>query len=113
MNVIGEVEGYTCLILDDISDTSGTLVKAAQALKDKGANEVYAFITHPVLSGPAVENITDSIIKKIYVSDTIPLAEKAADCPKIDVISVADVFSQAIIRIHKDNSISSLFTIHH
>jgi ribose-phosphate pyrophosphokinase len=111
MNVIGNVEGFTSLILDDISDTSGTLSQAASALKERGATEVYAFCTHPVLSGPAVQRITDSCIERLYASDTIPLSERAKECPKIEVISVAQIFSRAIINIHQDDSISSLFTI--
>jgi len=113
MNVIGKVEGFTCLILDDISDTSGTLVQAAQALKSQGAEEIYAFITHPVLSGPAVERICNSTIEKLYVSDTIPLQDDAKNCNKIASLSVADIFASAIICVHKDSSISSLFTIQH
>ena len=113
MNVIGNVEGVTCLILDDISDTSGTLVKAAVALREHGAVETYAFITHPVLSGPAVERITNSEIKTLYVSDTIPLSREAEECPRIKAISVSEILGRAIISIHKDSSISSLFTIQH
>ena len=111
MNVIGNVEGLVSLILDDISDTSGTLSQTASALKDRGATEIYAFCTHPVLSGPAVQRITDSCIEKLYVSDTIPLSDSARQCPKIEVISVAQVFARAIINTHQDDSISSLFAI--
>jgi ribose-phosphate pyrophosphokinase len=113
MNVIGSVDGVTCLILDDISDTSGTLVKAADALREQGAVETYAFITHPVLSGPAVERITNSKIETLFVSDTIPLSREAEECPKIKAISVSEILGRAIISIHKDSSISSLFTIQH
>jgi ribose-phosphate pyrophosphokinase len=111
MNVIGNVEGLISLILDDISDTSGTLSQTASALKNRGAPEIYAFCTHPVLSGPAVQRITESCIEKLYVSDTIPLSEPSRQCPKIEVISVAQVFARAIINTHQDDSISSLFTI--
>jgi ribose-phosphate pyrophosphokinase len=111
MNIIGNVEGFISLILDDISDTCGTLSQAAAALKDRGAKEIYAFCTHPVLSGPAVQRIIESCIEKLYGSDTIPLSETASQCPKIEVISVAQIFARAIISIHQDDSISSLFAI--
>ncbi len=113
MNVIGNVKEMTCLILDDISDTSGTLTKGSLALTEQGAKEVYAFVTHPVLSGPAVERITNSLLKTLYVSDTIALEKEARECEKIKILSVANIFAQAIISIHKDSSISSLFTLHH
>jgi len=113
MNVIGNVKGLISLILDDMSDTSGTLTEAAAALKEEGSTEIYAYCTHPVLSGPALERINNSVLGKIYVSDTIPLTENAKDCQKIEAVSVAGIFARAIISIHKDDSISSLFTIQH
>jgi len=109
MNIIGEVKDKIAIIVDDMVDTAGTMCKAAQALLDRGAKEVYAIATHPVLSGNAVERIANSPIKKMIVSDTIPLKEEAKAIGKIEVLSVANLLGEAIRRIHTDDSISSLF----
>jgi ribose-phosphate pyrophosphokinase len=109
MNVIGDVQGQTCLIIDDIVDTAGTLVKTAHALLDVGAVEVYACASHPVLSGPAIERITSSRIKELVVTNTIPLREEAKAVDKIKVLSVAGLFGTAIENIHMETSVSSLF----
>ena len=109
MNVIGDVEGKNVFIIDDMVDTAGTLVNTAKALKNKGALDVYAACTHPVLSGPAIERISDSVIRKLLVSNTIPLDAQKAQCSKIKVNSVAKLFGQAIKNIHEESSVSSLF----
>ncbi|MGQ9484795.1 MAG: ribose-phosphate diphosphokinase [Desulfosoma sp.] len=113
MNIIGDVEGKTAIILDDMADTAGTLVEATRALLDRGAREVHACVTHPVLSGPAVERIERSELKSLVVTDTLPLRPQAAHCDKIKVVSAARLFSQAIKSIHNEDSISSLFDIQH
>ena len=94
MNVIGDVRGRTCLILDDIIDTAGTLVKTADALLDQGANKVYACATHPVLSGPAIERIAESRLEQVVVTNTIPLREEAQKVGKIKVLSIAGLSGQ-------------------
>jgi ribose-phosphate pyrophosphokinase len=109
MNVIGEVHGKVAVILDDMIDTAGTLTQAANALMDKGATRVFAYATHAVLSGPAVERITKSPIEEIVVTDTIALPPHAAACPKIRALSVAGLLAEAIRRIHSADSLSSLF----
>ncbi len=109
MNIIGDVKGKTAVILDDMVDTAGTLCKAAEALKEHGANEVHACITHPVLSGPAVSRIRESVLESLVVTNTIPLREEAQKVDKIKVLSVSDLLGEAIRRIHKDDSVSSLF----
>lgn len=109
MNIIGDVEGKECLVVDDIVDTAGSLCKAADALVAQGAVAVSAAITHPVLSGPAVSRINESCIKELVVSDSIQLPEEAASSEKIKVLTVADLLGKAIRRIHHDDSISSLF----
>ncbi len=109
MNVIGDVRGRTCLILDDIIDTAGTLVKTADALLDQGAKEVYACATHPVLSGPAIERIRESRLKQVVVTNTIPLREEARGLAKIKVLSIAGLLGRAIESIHMETSVSSLF----
>ena len=109
MNVIGDIEGKHTIMVDDIIDTAGSMTKAAEALKKFGAKSVYACCTHAVLSGPAIERIQNSVIEKLVVTDTIPLApEKQID--KIDVVSVAPMFAKAITRISHNESISSLFS---
>jgi len=110
MNIIGEVEGRTCVIMDDIVDTAGTLCKAAQALKDHGASKVLAYCIHPVLSGSAVARINDSMIDELVVTDTIPLREDARQCPRIRVVSIASLLAETIQRISNEDSVSSLFT---
>ncbi len=109
MNIIGEVEGRTCVIMDDMVDTAGTLCKAASALKAHGAKRVLAYCVHPVLSGPAVERISASDIDELVVTDTIPLREDARNCPRIRQLSVADVMAETIRRISNEDSVSSLF----
>ena len=109
MNVVGEVEGKTAIILDDMIDTAGTLIEATHAVLDHGAFEVYAVATHGVLSGPAVERIRTSKIERVIVTDTIPLSEQAKSNPKIIQLSVADLLAEAIYRIHNYDSVSSLF----
>src|SRR6204780_393569 len=109
MHVIGDVHGRTCLIIDDLIDTAGTLVKTATALKENGATEVYACCTHPVLSGPAVGNIAKSVIREVVVTNTIPLTEEAKREPKIRVLSIAGLIGRAIQSIHEETSVSKLF----
>jgi ribose-phosphate pyrophosphokinase len=109
MNVIGEVKGRTCVIMDDMVDTAGTLVKAAQVLKEEGATKVVAYCTHPVLSGPAVERIAKSDLDELVVTDTIPLREDARSCKKIRSLSVAALIAETILRIYTEESVSSLF----
>jgi len=109
MNVIGDVQGKVTVLLDDMIDTAGTLTQAANALVDEGAAKVYAYATHAVLSGPAVERITKSPIEEVVVTDTIPLSPEAAACPKIRQLGVARLLGEAIKRIHQADSLSSLF----
>lgn len=109
MNVIGDIEGRDCVILDDMIDTAGTLTNAAQALKDKGARSVSAAATHAVLSGAAVERIAKSVLDEVVVSDTIPLTEAAKSIGKIKVLGVSRLLGEAIKRIHNGDSVSSLF----
>jgi len=109
MNVIGDVDGRTCCIVDDMIDTAGTLCECARALLEKGARAVYTAASHPVLSGPAVDRLNAAPIQKVYVTDTIPIGDKAARCPKIEVLSVAPLLGEAIKRIHYETSVSSLF----
>lgn len=108
MNVIGDIEGKNAILIDDIVDTAGTITKAAEVLKEFGAKKVYACATHPVLSGPAVERIENSVIEKFIVTDTIPLSEEKK-IHKIEVVSVAPIFAEAIKRIHLNESVSILF----
>ena len=109
MHIIGRVRERTCLIVDDIVDTAGTLVKAAEALLEHGAAAVYACCTHPVLSGPAVERIGESRLQELIVSDSIPLSEAAQRCPRIRQLSVAPLLAGAIQSIHEETSISRMF----
>lgn len=109
MNVIGDVRGRTTLIVDDIIDTAGTLVKTAEALLENGAREVYAACTHPVFSGPALERLNGSVIKEIIATNTMPTDDKVAGCSKIKVLSIGPLLGEAIKRIHEDDSVSSLF----
>jgi ribose-phosphate pyrophosphokinase len=110
MNIIGEVSGRTCLIMDDMVDTANTLCEAAKALKEKGAVRVLAYCTHPVLSGPAVERIENSAIDELVVTDTIPLSEVAKNCRRIRQLSTAELMAETIRRINNEESVSSLFT---
>ena len=109
MAVIGDVSGKVAIILDDMVDTAGTLTEAADALLGKGAKEVHAFCTHPVLSGPAIERITDSPLKSVVVTDTIPLKPQVAACDKIAVLTIAELVGEAIIRSFRGHSVTSLF----
>ena len=110
MNIIGDVKGRTCVIMDDMVDTAGTLAKAAQALKNEGAVKVLAYCTHPVLSGGAVERIANSALDEVVVTDSIPLREDAKNCSKIRVLSVVDLLAETILRISNEDSVSSLFS---
>jgi len=110
MNIIGEVEGRTCVIMDDIVDTAGTLCKAADALKQHGAKQVVAYCTHPVLSGNAVERIAASTLDELVVADTIPLNDAARACARIRQVSVATLLADTMLRISNEESVSSLFT---
>jgi ribose-phosphate pyrophosphokinase len=109
MNIIGEVEGRTCVLIDDMVDTAGTLCQAAQALKDEGAEKVVAYITHAVLSGSAVEKITQSALDELVVTDTIPLSTEARGCGRIRQLSVAALLAETIRRIRDEESVSSLY----
>jgi len=109
MHVIGDVDGRDAILLDDMVDTAGTLVKASHALDNAGAREIYACCTHPVLSGEAVQKLNASPIKKLYVTDTIPLGDKDQECGKLQVESVAPLLGEAISRIHREVSVSELF----
>jgi len=109
MNIIGEVEGRNCVIMDDMVDTAGTLVKAADVLKERGAKKVIAYCTHPVLSGQAIERITHSALDELVVTDTIPLSEAAKACDKIRQLSCAGLLAETFKRITKGDSVMSLF----
>jgi ribose-phosphate pyrophosphokinase len=109
MNVIGDVRGRSCLILDDIIDTAGTLVKTADALLAQGADQVYACASHAVLSGPAIERIVESRLKEVVVTNSIPLREDAQKVSKIKVLSIAGLLGRAIESIHMETSVSTLF----
>jgi ribose-phosphate pyrophosphokinase len=109
MNIIGDVRDRTCILIDDLVDTAGTLCKAATALKEHGAKMVVAHCTHPVLSGPAIENINHSDLDELVVSNTIPLAPEATACAKIRQISIADLLAETMRRVHNDESVNSLF----
>jgi ribose-phosphate pyrophosphokinase len=109
MHIIGEVEGRNCVIMDDMVDTANTLCQAAQALRDSGALRVMAYATHPVLSGKAVERVTNSVIDELVVTDTIPLGAAAMACPKIRQLSCAALLGETISRIAREDSVSSLF----
>src|SRR5512137_771371 len=109
MNIIGEVKGRTCVIMDDMVDTANTLCEAAAALKEKGAERVIAYCTHPVLSGPAIERIEKSAIDELVVTDTIPLGEAARNCKRIRQLSVAELMAETMRRINAEESVSSLF----
>ena len=110
MNIIGDVEGRSCVIMDDIVDTAGTLTEAAKALKARGAARVIAYCTHPVLSGPAIDRIENSVIDELVVTDTIPLKPEAQACKKIRQIGTSELIAETIRRITEGSSVSSLFT---
>jgi ribose-phosphate pyrophosphokinase len=109
MNIIGDVNGRTCVIMDDIVDTAGTLCKAAQALKENGAKRVMAYCTHPVLSGSAVERICDSALDELVVTDTIPLSDAAKASGRIRTVPISPLLAETIMRISNEESVSSLF----
>ena len=109
MNIIGEVEGKVCIVPDDIIDTAGTLCNAAKALKNKGAKAVKAYITHPVLSGPAIERLNKSDIDELIVTNSIPLNKEAKKCSKIRVISIANIIAECITRLSNEESLSEMF----
>ena len=109
MNIVGNVKNKNCVIVDDIIDSGGTIVNAAKALKEKGAKDVYVYITHAVLSGNAVEKIQNSKIKKLITTDTIDNSKKIAKSNKIEIISIAPMISEAMKRIANSTSVSSLF----
>ncbi len=109
MNIIGEVDGRTCIIVDDLVDTAGTLCQAAAALKEHGARKVVAYCTHPVLSGPAVDNINNSMLDELVVTNTIPLSEAARQCGRIRQLSIAELLAETMRRISNEESVSSLF----
>jgi len=109
MHIIGDVEGRSCLIVDDMVDTAGTLCKAADALKEHGAAKVMAYCTHPVLSGPAIENIENSSLDSLVVTDTIPLNDAAKNCKRIRQLSMAKLLAESIRRVSNEESISAMF----
>jgi len=110
MHVIGEIEGRNCVIMDDMIDTAGTLVKAADVLKERGAKSVYAYCTHPIFSGPAIERIKGSALDEVVITNTIPLAQEAKTTTKIRQLSVAFLFAETIRRISDGESVTSLFS---
>jgi ribose-phosphate pyrophosphokinase len=109
MHVIGEIEGRNCVIMDDMIDTAGTLVKAAEVLKERGAKRVYAYCTHAVFSGPAIERIAKSQLDEVVITNTIPLNDAAKSCKKIRQLTVAFLFAETIRRITDGESVTSLF----
>lgn len=110
MNVIGDVKGHNCIIVDDIVDTAGTLCQAAKALKEKGAKTVTAYCTHPVLSGAALKNISGSLLDELVVSDTIPLSAEAKKCTKIRQVTLSKLIAETIMRVYQKESVSSMFS---
>jgi ribose-phosphate pyrophosphokinase len=109
MHIIGEVKGRTCVIVDDMVDTAGTLCKAAAALKEHGATKVVAYCTHPVLSGKAIENLNNSQLDELVVTDTIPLREDAKKCSKIRTLTMATLLAESVRRVSNEESLSVLF----
>jgi ribose-phosphate pyrophosphokinase len=109
MNIIGEVRGRTCVMVDDMVDTAGTLTESARALADAGAREVLAVVSHPILSGPAIKRVAESPLRELVVTDSIPLRPEAAECPKLQIVTVSELLGEAIRRIHNEESVSSLF----
>ena len=111
MNVIGDIEGRNCVIMDDMIDTAGTLVKAAEVLKERGAKKVYAYCTHPIFSGPAIERISKGdALDEVVVTNTIPLSEAGMACKKIRQLTVAPLIAETIQRIASGESVMSLFS---
>ena len=109
MNLIGDVAGKDAVLIDDMVDTAGTLTQAAAALKERGARRVLAYAVHPILSGPAVQRINDSVLEQIIFTDTVPLSPSASTCKKIRVLTTERLFGEAVARIHRADSLSSLF----
>ena len=109
MNLIGDVAGKDAVIIDDIIDTAGTLTQGAAALKAKGARRVYSYIVHPILSGPAITRINESVLEELVVSDTVPLSRTAKECTKIRQVGTERLFGEALARIYRAESLSSLF----
>jgi len=109
MNIVGEVDGRTCIMVDDMVDTAGTLTEGARALRDAGARQIYAAITHPILSGPAIQRVVESPLEGVVVTDSIPLRADARDCMKLEVVSIASLLGESIRRITNEESVSSLF----
>ena len=109
MNVIGEIDGRNCVVMDDMIDTAGTLVKAATVLKERGAKSVYAYCTHAVFSGPAIERIQASMLDEVVITNTIPMTEAAKVCAKVRQLSVSFLFAETIRRISDGESVTSLF----
>ena len=111
MHVIGDIDGRNCVIMDDMIDTAGTLVKAAEVLKERGAKKVYAYCTHPIFSGPAIERIAKGdALDEVVITNTIPLSESASQCRKIRQLSVAPLIAETVSRIAKGESVMSLFS---
>jgi ribose-phosphate pyrophosphokinase len=108
MNIIGDIEGHDCIIVDDMVDTAGTLCKAANALMERGAKSVSAYVVHAVLSGPAIDNIEASVLKELVVTDSIPQTPTIMACKKIRTVTIAKVLGETIRRINQDESVSSL-----
>jgi len=109
MNIIGDIEGRVCVLIDDMVDTAGTLCAAAAALKEKGASRVVAYCTHPVLSGAAIDNINNSVLDELVITDTIPLRENAKECSRVRLLSIAEMLAEAMYRISNEESVSSLY----
>jgi len=109
MNIIGDVAGKSCVLVDDLVDTAGTLCQAAKALKEKGALKVVAYCTHPVLSGPAINNLEQSELDELVVTDTIPLKPEGEACEKVRCLSIADILAETMRRMHENESVSSLY----
>ncbi|MBF0219949.1 MAG: ribose-phosphate diphosphokinase [Gammaproteobacteria bacterium] len=109
MHIIGDVSGRSCVLIDDLVDTAGTLCQAAAALKEHGAVKVKAYITHPVLSGPAIDNIERSQLDELVVTDSIPLSPEAQQCSRVRQVSIAEILAETIRRIHNNESVSSLY----
>jgi len=109
MNIIGKVEGRSCVLIDDLVDTAGTLCQAAAALKEHGASKVLAYCTHPVLSGPAITNLSNSKLDELVVTNTIPLSEEAKQCLNIRQVSIAELLAETMRRVSNEESVSSLF----
>ena len=111
MNIIGDVEGRNVFVVDDIIDTAGTLIHSVEALQEKGAKSISATCTHAVLSGPAIARINASQLTQVFTTNSMPTADKEAECPKLRSLSIGELLAEAIKRIHNEDSVSSLFDI--